>query len=230
MRASAHVRFCPLGEEIVLLDLLRGKYLLLDPVAAAMWNALLSGDEEVLVHDLSERFGSPASTIENDLKRFRESCVASGLLQIAQTEDEAPSTAEKPASRPVWLTGQALWALVRTFLMLRSGLLTAYKESQRTANSVRLRPEPEITSSLVENALQAFVRAENVWSFKKAPDDCLPRSLALHRYLRRLGLPVTHHIGISKTPLEMHAWVEFRSRPLLNDLIAAKHTPIASIR
>jgi hypothetical protein len=229
LKPAPHVRFCALGDELVLLDLLRGKYLLLDSVAAAMWNSLLSGNAAVLAKGLSERFDAPISTIESDLKKFETSCLEAGLLINAKAELEPLQAKDRAPSRPVCLTGQALWTLIRTAFLLRTNLLAAYREGLRMAASIRLRPDEEVTDRSLDRALAAFVRAENLWGYKAAPDDCLPRSLALHCYLRRLGFPVTHRIGMTKAPLEMHAWVEFRSRRLLNDMIALKHTPLASI-
>ena len=62
------------------------------------------------------------------------------------------------------------------------------------------------------------MRAENLFWFRDAPDDCLPRSLALFSFLRALGLPATHKIGGTRYPgLLMHAWVESSERALIDD-------------
>jgi hypothetical protein len=65
-------------------------------------------------------------------------------------------------------------------------------------------------------AVKAFVRAENLFWFRSEPNDCVPRSLALFRFLRSIGLPATHFIGVMRFPgFLMHAWVTGNEEPLL---------------
>ena len=46
---------------------------------------------------------------------------------------------------------------------------------------------------------------------------CLERSLLLHWYLRRAGVPVRFRMGVQMYPFLAHAWVEHRGQPI-NDV------------
>ncbi len=83
----------------------------------------------------------------------------------------------------------------------------------------------------VELARAAFVRAENFYVRRRAPNDCLPRSLSLYAYMRGLGLPVVHRIGARRFPaFRCHAWVEFDGAPILEQRAeVSDYTLIASM-
>jgi hypothetical protein len=66
-----------------------------------------------------------------------------------------------------------------------------------------------------EPFLDAFVTAENFTPLRKAPKDCLPRSLALYRFLLGCGFPVQQLIGVLPRPFSAHAWVELDGTALL---------------
>jgi len=51
---------------------------------------------------------------------------------------------------------------------------------------------------------------------ESAPKDCLPRTLALYRFLLSAGIPADHVIGVRQYPFEAHAWVEFEGRILFD--------------
>jgi hypothetical protein len=84
--------------------------------------------------------------------------------------------------------------------------------------------------AMLAKALAAFARAENCFSMKQAPRDCVPRSLALFRFLRLVGLPAEHCIGVRRSPFQAHAWVEFEGR-VVHDLPSRqlKYTTLARI-
>jgi hypothetical protein len=120
-------------------------------------------------------------------------------------------------------------ALVLTSLRLRSGLYAAYRAAERVAAAIPAHPVSAKTDALMDRALGQFLLAENLWRFRMAPDDCLPRSLALFSYLRRLGLPIVHRIGVTASPMEMHAWTEYRDAPVLQARRMAAYHSLAVI-
>jgi len=62
--------------------------------------------------------------------------------------------------------------------------------------------------------------AENFVKLPRSPSDCLPRSLALYFFLRGQGHAASHHLGVTLKPgLNMHAWVEMKDVPVLNDVL-----------
>jgi hypothetical protein len=65
----------------------------------------------------------------------------------------------------------------------------------------------------VARILAAFARAELVIS---RADNCLVRSLALHRMLRGAGAESVLVIGVTASPFSAHAWVQ-RGSVVLND-------------
>ena len=88
-----------------------------------------------------------------------------------------------------------------------------------------------VDSADVELARAAFVRAENFYLRRRAPNDCLPRSLALYAYMRGLGVPVVHRIGARRFPaFRCHAWVEHDGAPILDQRAkVSDYTLIASM-
>jgi hypothetical protein len=62
----------------------------------------------------------------------------------------------------------------------------------------------------LSTAIRVFQRAENFFSTRYAGIDCLPRSLALHRFLLSVGLNANHCIGVRCFPFGAHAWVEVK--------------------
>jgi hypothetical protein len=83
----------------------------------------------------------------------------------------------------------------------------------------------------VELARAAFLRAENFYLRRRAPNDCLPRTLALYAYMRGLGVPVVHRIGARRFPsFRCHAWVEYDGAPILDQRAkVSDYTLIASV-
>jgi hypothetical protein len=80
----------------------------------------------------------------------------------------------------------------------------------------------------LSKALKGFTLAENLFIGRRAPSDCLVRSLSLYRYLRSVNIPVQHVIGVRRFPFAAHAWVEYEGAPVL-DCFARNLTPIARI-
>ena len=72
----------------------------------------------------------------------------------------------------------------------------------------------------------AFGRAENFFVVRRAPDDCLVRSLSLYRFLREAGSRAEHVIGVRRFPFQAHAWVECAGEVLM-DTRAPYFTPLA---
>jgi hypothetical protein len=68
----------------------------------------------------------------------------------------------------------------------------------------------------LRTALLAFSRAENCFSVGDSRIDCLPRSLALHRFLRSVGIGAEHCIGVRRFPFGAHAWVEITGSVVLD--------------
>ncbi|HEX8065419.1 MAG TPA: lasso peptide biosynthesis B2 protein [Thermoleophilaceae bacterium] len=212
----------------VVLDLRTESYLVLDRVASAMWAALTASDDRAgALAELEDRFDADRERLAADLDAFATRCVERGLLDSAGSRRPGAPVRPAPAERrrgegaaraptgrrrrgSAWLTTRALQSLTATHLALsRRGFRSAYEDAERL-------PVPAGDSDLVEPAVGAFVRAEELFLARRAPDDCLLRSLALHRFLRGVGLPSEHVIGVRRVPFQAHAWVEHGGEALLD--------------
>jgi hypothetical protein len=208
LHPTPEVRFRALDGLVVLLDLRAGTYVVLDRVATAMWEALTShGDDERRLAGLAERFDAPPDVLRTDLDAFARDCVERGFLA-----PDPPASAPEPAARRRAARGAlALRAWLSLLVTSRSIARRGFSETyRRYARLPVARAGGEDVEALASRARQAFSRAENLFLLRSAPRDCLPRSLALFRFLRSVGVPAEHCIGVQRFPFEAHAWVECR--------------------
>lgn len=207
----SHIRHAAVDDRVIILDIRSESYFALDPVASLMWSELTLG------HGRGEEIPGSPSEIEDDLEEFTRKCLARGLL-TQSPEEPAMHQAPRPPGRARCLPAlRAWWSLVTTKLALsRKGFCVTYNRALSMA-----RPEEaggdDTAGEPLDRALEAFARAENFFHLKKAPLDCLPRSLALFRFLRSAGLPAHHCIGVRPFPFTAHAWTECCGRVVHDD-------------
>jgi hypothetical protein len=202
---SVSIRLCTLDGLVVLLDLRVGRYLIFDAVASYMWNLLVSeADHEQRLDSLASRFDVTRSRCKHDLDEFLESCKKRGLLRTG--------TVEAPINTIVrvrYISPKALSAWKCLYTTGRSlahvGFSATYDIHCRMAG---LQTSIGRDAVSLSTALRAFRRAENFWPTRDARKDCLPRSLALHRFLLSIGIDADHCIGVRRFPFRAHAWVE----------------------
>jgi hypothetical protein len=219
LRPASTVRFAEIDGLIVILDLSSDDYFILNSTGTSLWRALLdhNGDADMAARATTARFSSAdlPEALE-DAGRAIEEWRARGFL------DSGPCpTAPRPEERRPFpgarrfLELSASWSLVRTAFDFRwKGFGRTYLQCA----SLPLPPPCEDVGKLIEAAASAFIRAENLFHFARAPQDCLPRSLALFRFCRSVGLRVGHRIGGQRFPqLSMHAWVEHANQVVLDD-------------
>lgn len=208
---SSYIRFVTLDDQVVVLDIRTGRYLVFDPVASYIWNNLFIGAaHQKCVDDISARFSADRSRCEHDLDAFVKDCCERGL--IALEPDEGPSLRDVMHQHPHPLS--AWKCLFRTWYSLkRCGFSSTYETHLRM-----VRPNGSTSAELADlpAAVNAFRRAENFFPMRGAPNDCLPRSLALHKFLLAAGFDAHHCIGVRRFPFAAHAWVEV-SRMLVCD-------------
>jgi hypothetical protein len=196
----------------VILDLRHGSYVILDKVATAMWRVLLTAAPQDRISILERQFAVPAARLATDLETFANRCVERGFL----AERPAPPVV-RPAldrSRRGATALRAWWSLLATTRALaKNGFSTTYRRYSGLAKPVA---EGRQLDDMLRRAERAFARAEHFFVMRTAPKDCLPRSLALYRFMLSAGIPVDHCIGVMRFPFAAHAWVECRGR-VLND-------------
>lgn len=205
---SETVRYGALDGTQLFIDLRTEGYFALDPDAARSWQKILDADGIV---------SSVVASIPNSRERslflsFVEECVHRGFLT---TEPPQPLVRKAPivAARRPFLVPVAWWYLATTSFSLRHH---GFSKTYLRCEGKPARPVPNLATALDE-ALDAFRIAENFIVLRGAPNDCLPRSLALFRFLLAGGVPARHRIGGIRFPgYRMHAWVDVDSRVLLN--------------
>lgn len=213
MFASPEVRYCSVEGITVLMSLRSGDYSLLDRRGSAIWNALLDAPETLPLHvdTLSAEWRLSCAQIQSEIETFAEDCIRQGFLLR-----KLPAAPQLPAPRPNrsarFLLPRAWWSLISTLARLRRGFPGAYQRLALT----RVKSASS-AQEILPAALSAFRMAENFVNLPNAPRDCLPRSMALFHFLKELGVPVQHCIGVRRFPFEAHAWVECHGAPLFND-------------
>jgi hypothetical protein len=210
LQAASTLRHRVVDGLAVLLDLRTAEYIVLDHVATAMWPALLTADPSQRMAILQNRFNVPDERLEADLSSFAQNCIERGFLQY-----ENPPVLERTPQRSGFrgvLALRAWWSLASTVRALSArGFADTYSRYSRLS-------KPTTTDGsckkLLERAELAFVRAEHLFVMRSAPQDCLPRSLALYQFLLSAGIPADHCIGVRQYPFKAHAWVESGNRVL----------------
>jgi hypothetical protein len=229
--APSHIRHVAVDDRVIILDIRSESYFALDPVASLMWNELTRGHRrDESLRSLGDGISGSPPEIEDDLEEFTRKCLARGLL--TQSPEESPmQESPGPTGRARHLLAlRAWWSLLRTKLSLsRRGFSVTYNGALSMAGPEQTAGDDAATEALAR-AVNAFARAENFFHLKKAPLDCLPRSLALFMFLRSAGLPAHHCIGVRPFPFSAHAWTECYGRVVHDDeLNRNRFTVIARI-
>jgi hypothetical protein len=216
---------------VVILDLMSEDYFILNATATEVWQALVAhdGDADAVVQAMMARFPPEhGADVVADVERVIAEWEGQGLLQSGPQPmaDQARSRAAPSSARRL-LGVSAGWSMAWTTASLR------WKGFGRTYLDCVSLPQPRRSADVGDRlcaAEAAFLRAENLVGFASAPRDCLPRSLALFRFCRSIGLPVGHRIGGRRFPqFLMHAWVECDGRVVLDDPACREYTILASI-
>lgn len=211
--ATNNVRHAEVAGCRVILDLRSEQYSVLDHIASVMWRVLTGDAEEAAAMSaLTVLYAVSRERLQLDLRDFQKRCIDEKLLEAPS----APSDLKMEVSRPVSDfqrrrigTLSALRTLIATGVSLsRDGFAATYQKYSATPRGH--------SSRGADRALSAFCRAENLFLSSKAPEDCLPRSLALFRFLNQAGISAEHLIGVRRFPFQAHAWVEIDGQPALH--------------
>lgn len=207
----------------ILLDIPAGDYVVFDRTATAMWEVLRTLPRAHRVDALQQRFNASRARLAADLDAFEQLCRNRAFLS-ATAHEAAPRAALRCLPRRA-LTLRAWWALAATTIALRrSGFAAVYRANARLPQ----RANAPADEDLLNRAERAFLRAENFFALKAAPKDCLPRSLALYRFLTSIGFAAEHCIGVMRYHFEAHAWVRCGDRLVLDSPeFVARYTVLA---
>jgi hypothetical protein len=215
--AANHVRYAWIDDRVVILDLRTEAYFALDPTASSMWREVTSpyaADEGL--RRLEQRYAVEPARLEADFHAFVRRCIEAEWLADVET---APAPRQRAAGRRRgrWLlTLRAWWTLLATARSLAArGFAATYARLSRPESGKETADGAQ--DELFSTAMRAFARAEQFVYLKRAPADCLPRSLALFEFLRSLGFAVEHRIGVRQFPFAAHAWTEYRGHVVHDD-------------
>lgn len=213
---SRDVRCEVVDECLVLLDFKTEGYYIFDPVATNMWKALLATDCDVdALQTLANKYSVDRSRLESDLAAFRCSCLRQRFLQENEPDPSARVAVRNTAGPTRFLALHAWWCLFATARSLSArGFARTYLQYSQLPIS---KSNTLDADALLQRSVAAFALAEDFFLIKRAPQDCLPRSLAVFRFLRSVGLPVEHYIGVQRFPFQAHAWVEYNGRIVQDD-------------
>jgi hypothetical protein len=193
-----------------------------------MWSSLvdLNLTEDDIVRGLGEQFAVAPARLRADLAAFRRRALDEGLLVQGPVPSDPPKLVPVPP-RGVPFPELAAWRALRATArgLRRDGFAKTYQACAALPAPTPL-PRPDAT---LARALAAFARAENFFVHPEAPADCLPRSLALFRFLRAIGLRAEHVIGVHRMPFCAHAWVEFAGDVVLDADRRATFKPLARL-
>ena len=191
VQLNPELRWVQIENAIFVLDLQRGEYSALGPEYVDAW------------HALADRVG-PSAAPPGALADLHVTLERRGWL-MPQPAVGGAAVAAKSKSGVRFPMICAFASLSRCTMSLRlRGFARTYREAQQTASrATSVGDAPDLS-----RALAVFQRVEACFFSSKGLQDCLPRSLALFIYLRRCGIPATHHIGVRRYPFGAHAWVE----------------------
>jgi transglutaminase superfamily protein len=203
---APHLRCVEVSDRLVILDLTEGVYDVTDEVGAAMWAELTHVPIDRDIPGLARKFGVSPAVLESDIADFAAGQLTAGRLTAEAPSETTASTVETPRRRPTTL--RALRERATADRDLKSGFADAY------AKRIELAADTTAPRVDLERLTKVFRTAEGLYPSREAPLDCLPRSLALTRFLRTAGWQAEHVIGVALYPFEAHAWVEFDGSPL----------------
>jgi hypothetical protein len=217
---SLRIRHAEIDGLIVVMDLEDEQYHILDERASVIWNEMIlaGGNLNDAMVGVQTRLPGDVDRVQRNFQSFVSQCTHLGFLSAQQrplTDHRSRFASGRPLSS--WLPLRACWSLLLTGASLKfRGFRRTYEDLDTSAGR-----SPLVDSdSLLMEASQAFLWAENLVQFRKAPNDCVPRSLALFRFLWGIGLPVVHRIGGRRFPIfTMHAWVEYDGKAILDETL-----------
>ena len=208
LHVSPNVFYEEIEGFIVILDLRTEAYYIFDPVGASMWKALLeTNNNDEALYAVQNEYAVERARLQTDLETFKRRCIIYGFLQAKEPERRIETPRYFEAGQPKFLVLRAWWSLFRT---MRSVSAFGFARTYREYSRLPIPKEHSDVDDLLKRSIAAFTMAENFFLMKNAPKDCVPRSLALFRFLRLVGLPVEHCIGVRRFPFAAHAWVEYR--------------------
>ncbi len=215
--ASHDIRYKRIDGRVVVLDLRAQRYSVLDELASSMWEIITGeADTGACFRRWALEYETTDEAMAESISQFRDDRLRMGWLRrndatVDQTVHRRADGVPGYVRRLLPAGALAFSALALTTLSLR---FAGFRRTYDWLSGVRAAPGPEV-GALADSVLRPFLAAENFIPLRRAPNDCLPRSLALFLYLCWRGIPAKHVIGVRRVPFAAHAWVEVSGEPVL---------------
>jgi len=219
LAVSEHVRWTLLDDRAILLCLNSGRYMGLDPIATLMWQGVVAHESSAWVcAAIARRFQVNPEDVAADYDAFLATLRERGMVTTDPSaggrQPMVPRQSWKAPRlpRPLWV--HAWYSLLVVSCKLRYGsFATGYQYAAQRSRQCHV--DTTRLTQRVQRALKSFGWAENVFLARPGLDDCLARSLSLFVFLRHVGLPAQHYIGVRGHPFTAHAWVTVEGEALL---------------
>lgn len=229
---AAHVRACRVGEEVILMDLARGRYLGIGAAASAALRDVVS--------DWPGRdIGVTGQGAGRQLPLAAERLLRQGLLSTARptaavqlppaprhsidVQDDAAAMPMRTADmiEMARAAAGAAWSLRFRSIETQASLIARQRAS-------RARDSPAMDPPRLRSAVATYEKLRPL--FFTARDKCLLDTYALLRFLAGRGLFPQGVIGVRTKPFRAHAWVQ-QGDLVLNDQRenVARFTPILAL-
>lgn len=219
----------------ILLDLNTESYRVLDPVASAMWSALMGESDWTVTRQLlADTYDVSPEVLNSDFADFAANCRAQGILSETQRiSDEELSAVQSGDPRQALLPGPVssrLPATIRAIAIFYRTRRSLMQQGFRGTYERYAQLPGGCNRERLPRAISAFGRAETFFLSQRAPNDCLVRSLSLFRFLREQSIPAEHVIGVCRMPFQAHAWVECDGQPILDERgLSGAFVPLARL-
>ncbi len=207
------VSFCDVHGRLVFLDSAADLYVSLPEAAEAVFRRLIAGETIFgAASDIPPGLASAGLLVEGPQGQPLAPCKSADLRASILDQPPAPDNRHVPG---------LVIALAQTALALRLiGLDRTLRKLSRHAPALS-------TLDVHANAGPVVAAFERLGMLATPHEQCLVRSLALGRYLRRRGFAVDIVLGARLRPFSAHAWVQLGDMVLNDQLDTVRNfTPI----
>lgn len=217
-RLADHVRACQVDDQVILLDLLRGKYIGIGgPHLRAMSAAVTDWPTAAVAPHAVEASADVSPWVVKLLEQGMLS-PASATMSKRATLEEPRETLDAdmfPAPYQWSRLARLCWAASASIYSLRYRSLANIARGVTRLQRAALNPADQALRGELLSAVASYLRLRPF--VFTAHDKCLFDSLTLMRFLAIEGMAASWVIGVRTRPFGAHSWVQ--SGPLvLNDL------------
>lgn len=225
LHRSPAVLECRHGDLLTLLSLHTGRYHTLNSLTAFIWEQLAQpAHPDDIARRIRTAFDTRGADVDGDVRTTLAQLKAGGLVSASRYRSAPIARRHAGSDARSCSVANVASTLARVRFLLRTrGLLAAAGFAFRT--------DVTAAGSISEAAVKQVVeRVNRVATLAPFRAECLERSLAVARSLRRLGADAKVRLAIRHFPFEAHAWAELDGRPVNEaDTVCALYEPFPAL-